>query len=101
MKIFDNKETDYLIKALINIENEEQCKAILEDVMTTKEILDISQRIHVASLLKEKVVYSKISSLTGASAATISRVNRSLQYGCDGYDKIFKRLKENDEDEVL
>lgn len=94
MKIFDNKETDYLIKALINIENEEQCKAILEDVMTTKEILDISQRIHVASLLKEKVVYSKISSLTGASAATISRVNRCINYGSGGYDEILKKISD-------
>lgn len=95
MKIFDNKETDYLIKALINIENEEQCKAILEDVMTTKEILDISQRIHVASLLKEKVVYSKISSLTGASAATISRVNRCINYGSGGYDEILKKITDD------
>ncbi len=94
MKIFDNKETDYLIKALMNIENEEQCKAILEDAMTTKEILDISQRIHVASLLKEKVVYSKISSLTGASAATISRVNRCINYGSGGYDEILKKISD-------
>lgn len=94
MKIFDNKETDYLIKALMNIENEEQCKAILEDVMTTKEILDISQRIHVASLLNEKVVYSKISSLTGASAATISRVNRCINYGSGGYDEILKKISD-------
>lgn len=94
MKIFDNKETDYLIKALMNIENEEQCKAILEDALTTKEILDISQRIHVASLLKEKVVYSKISSLTGASAATISRVNRCINYGSGGYDEILKKISD-------
>ena len=94
MKIFDNNETEYLIKALMNIENEEQCKAILEDAMTTKEILDISQRIHVASLLKEKVVYSKISSLTGASAATISRVNRCINYGSGGYDEILKKISD-------
>lgn len=93
MKIFDNKETEYLIKALLTLESEEECKAFLEDVMTTKEILDISQRIHVASLLKEKVVYSKISSLTGASAATISRVNRCINYGSGGYDAVLEKIE--------
>ena len=93
LKIFDNKETEYLIKALLTLESEEECKAFLEDVMTTKEILDISQRIHVASLLKEKVVYSKISSLTGASAATISRVNRCINYGSGGYDAVLEKIE--------
>ena len=94
LRIFDNKETEYLIKAILTIDSEEECKAFLEDVMTTKEILDMSQRIHVASLLKEKVVYSKISSLTGASAATISRVNRCINYGSGGYDEILKKLSD-------
>ncbi|MCI5537603.1 MAG: YerC/YecD family TrpR-related protein [Oscillospiraceae bacterium] len=93
MRIFDNKETDYLIKAILTLESEEECKAFLEDVMTTKEILDMSQRIHVASLLKDKVVYSKISSLTGASAATISRVNRCINYGSGGYEKVLEKME--------
>lgn len=93
MRIFDNKETEYLIKAILTIDSEEECKAFLEDVMTTKEILDMSQRIHVASLLKDKVVYSKISSLTGASAATISRVNRCINYGSGGYDKVLEKME--------
>ena len=93
MRIFDNKETDYLIKAILPLETEEECKAFLEDVMTTKEILDMSQRIHVASLLKDKVVYSKISSLTGASAATISRVNRCINYGSGGYEKVLEKME--------
>ncbi len=93
MKIFDNNETDYLIKALLAINSEEECKAFLEDVMTTKEILDISQRIHVAFLLKDKVVYSKISSMTGASAATISRVNRCINYGAGGYDAVLSKFE--------
>lgn len=92
MKIFDNNETEYIVKALLSIEDETECKEFLEDVMTTKEILDISQRIHVAKLLKEGVVYSKISSETGASAATISRINRCLNYGAGGYDKILKKI---------
>lgn len=93
LRIFDNKETDYLIKAILTLESEEECKAFLEDVMTTKEILDMSQRIHVASLLKDKVVYSKISSLTGASAATISRVNRCINYGSGGYEKVLEKME--------
>lgn len=93
MRIFDNKETDYLIKAILTLESEEECKAFLEDVMTTKEILDMSQRIHVASLLKDKVVYSKISSLTGASAATISRVNRCINYGSGGYETVLEKME--------
>ncbi len=93
MRIFDNKETEYLIKAILTIDSEEECKAFLEDVMTTKEILDMSQRIHVASLLKDKVVYSKISSLTGASAATISRVNRCINYGSGGYEKVLEKME--------
>jgi len=92
LKIFDNNETEYIVKALLSIEDETECKEFLEDVMTTKEILDISQRIHVAKLLKEGVVYSKISSETGASAATISRINRCLNYGAGGYDKILKKI---------
>ena len=93
LRIFDNKETDYLIKAILTLESEEECKAFLEDVMTTKEILDMSQRIHVASLLKDKVVYSNISSLTGASAATISRVNRCINYGSGGYEKVLEKME--------
>lgn len=92
MKIFDNKDTEYLIKALLSLENEDECKQFLEDVMTTKEILDMSQRIRVAQMLKEGIVYSKISSETGASAATISRVNRCLNYGAGGYDIILQKI---------
>ena len=93
LRIFDNKETEYLIKAILTLDSEEECKAFLEDVMTTKEILDMSQRIHVASLLKDKVVYSKISSLTGASAATISRVNRCINYGSGGYETVLEKME--------
>ena len=62
-----------------------------------KSTLFISQRIVVAKMLSEKCVYTDIVNATGASTATISRVNRSLQYGCDGYDKIFEKIKLEDE----
>ena len=64
---------------------------------TVQELKTISQRIVVAKMLSEKCVYTDIVNATGASTATISRVNRSLQYGCDGYDKIFEKIKLEDE----
>ena len=85
-----------LIQALVSLENEEECEALLEDLMTKKEMADISQRIMVAKLLSEQTVYNKIVEETGASTATISRVNRSYLYGTGGYAKVLKKLKEND-----
>ena len=76
------------------LENEEECKAFLEDIMTTKEILDISQRIVVAKMLSEQAVYNKIAEETGASTATISRVNRSYSYGTGAYKTVLERLNE-------
>ena len=74
------------------LESEEECKAFLEDIMTTKEILDISQRIVVAKMLSEQAVYNKIAEETGASTATISRVNRSYSYGTGAYKTVLERL---------
>ena len=90
--IFDNESVKLLIKAFMMLENEEECKAFLEDIMTTKEILDISQRIVVAKMLSEQAVYNKIAEETGASTATISRVNRSYSYGTGAYKTVLERL---------
>ena len=68
-----------------------------EDLCTVQELRSLSQRIVVAKMLSEKSVYTDIVNETGASTATISRVNRSLQYGCDGYDKIFERLQASED----
>ena len=81
-----NKNLDFLFKAVLALENVEECYDFFEDLNA------ISQRIVVAKMLSEKCVYTDIVNETGASTATISRVNRSLQYGCDGYDKIFERI---------
>lgn len=91
---------DFLFKAVLALETQEDCYAFFEDLCTVQELKTISQRLVVAKMLSEKCVYTDIVNETGASTATISRVNRSLQYGCDGYDKIFERIKE-DEDEQL
>jgi len=96
MELFENEGYQLLIKALVSIQDEEECSRFLEDLMTRKEIMDIAQRMLVAKLLSEQVVYNKIVEETGASTATISRVNRSYLYGAGGYSPILERLKEKD-----
>ena len=87
-----NPTTDALFDAILSLETREECYNFFEDLCTVQELNAISQRIVVAKMLSEKCVYTDIVNETGASTATISRVNRSLQYGCDGYDKIFERI---------
>ena len=91
MKILDNEGAHLLIEAIKNLNDEEDIKCFLTDLMTTKELLDMSQRMQVASLLKQGMVYSKIAEITGASTATISRVSRCYSYGEDGYKKVFEQ----------
>ena len=90
--ILDNESVKLLIRAFMTLENEEECKAFLQDIMTTKEILDISQRVVVAKMLSEQAVYNKIAEETGASTATISRVNRSYSYGTGAYKAVLERI---------
>ena len=85
---------DFLFEAILNLETLEECYDFFEDLCTVTEIKSISQRIVVAKMLRDKKVYNEIVSETGASTATISRVNRSLQYGCNGYEVVFKRMEE-------
>ena len=94
-KIAD-KNVDFLFKAILALETTEECYDFFEDLCTVQELKTLAQRIAVAKMLSEKSVYTDIVNETGASTATISRVNRSLQYGCDGYDKIFERIKEEE-----
>ncbi|MDR2647930.1 MAG: TrpR-like protein, YerC/YecD [Oscillospiraceae bacterium] len=83
---------EFLFQAILALENMEECYDFFEDLCTVQELKAISQRIVVAKMLSDKRVYSDIVKETGASTATISRVNRSLIYGSDGYEKIFSRL---------
>ena len=80
-------------------ENTDECYSFFEDVCTVNELLSFSQRYEVAKMLREKKTYLEIADKTGASTATISRVNRSLNYGSDGYDMVFARVKEQEEAE--
>ena len=96
MNIYEKNEVKLFLRALISIENEDECVKFLNDIMTTKEVLDMSQRIMVAKMLSEGNIYSKIEAETGASSATISRVNRCYQYGDGGYREILEKLEKTD-----
>lgn len=84
---------DHLFEAILCLQNKEECYSFFEDLCTVNELLSLSQRYEVASMLKDHKTYLEIAEKTGASTATISRVNRSLNYGNEGYDLIFERLK--------
>ena len=83
---------DYLFSAILSLKDKEECYTFFEDVCTINELLSLSQRFEVAKMLREKKTYLEIAEKTGASTATISRVNRSLNYGNDGYDMVFERI---------
>ena len=83
---------DYLFDAILSLQDKEECYTFFEDICTINELLSLSQRFEVAKL-REKKTYLEIAEKTGASTATISRVNRSLNYGNDGYDMVFERLE--------
>lgn len=89
-----SESTDFLFKAILELKDIEECYAFFEDLCTVTEIKALSQRIVVAKMLHDKRVYSEIVRDTGASTATISRVNRSLTNGCDSYEKIFARMED-------
>lgn len=84
---------EFLFQAILKLETMEECYSFFEDLCTVPELRAMSQRLQVAKMLDEHKVYSDIVSETGASTATISRVNRSLHYGCDGYRVVFERLE--------
>ena len=86
------EEVDHLFEAILTLQNKDECYQFFEDVCTVNELISLAQRYEVAQMLRNKNTYLEIAEKTGASTATISRVNRSLNYGNDGYDMVFKRL---------
>lgn len=90
---------DHLFDAILTLQNKEECYTFFEDVCTVNELLSLSQRYEVARMLRAQKTYLDIAEKTGASTATISRVNRSLNYGNDGYDMVFARTKVNENEE--
>ena len=94
IKKIKNEVVDSLFDAILTLETKEECYSFFEDLCTVNELLSLSQRFEVASVLRDKKTYLEIAEKTGASTATISRVNRSLNYGSDGYELVFERMKE-------
>lgn len=88
---FANKDIENLYNNILKLENVEECYRFFEDLCTIKEIFDMAQRLKVAEMLSDKKPYQEIVNETKASTATISRVNKSLQYGAEGYHLIFKK----------
>lgn len=85
------KNVEFLIDAILTLKTKEECYNFFEDLCTIPELKAMSQRLQVAKMLSENCVYSDIVAQTGASTATISRVNRSLIYGTEGYSVVFER----------
>lgn len=94
-----SKQVDDLLDAILKLETKEECYRFFEDICTIKEIQSIAQRLEVAKLLTENRTYNEIEKKTGASTATISRVNRSLNYGVEGYKIVLERLEKGKTEE--
>ncbi len=90
-------DTDLLFKAILSLNSEQECYDFFEDICTVAEIKSLAQRLHVARMLREKKTYTEICDITGVSTATISRVNRSLEYGADGYKMVLDRLDQDEQ----
>ena len=91
-KKIKTEAVDFLFDAILSLENRDECYSFFEVLCTVNELLSLSQRFEVAAMLGDKKTYLEIAEKTGASTATISRVNRSLNYGNDGYDMVFSRI---------
>jgi len=89
----ESKDMDFLFDGVLSLQTREECYRFFEDICTINEIQAFEQRLQVAKMLAEKRTYLDIASTTGASTATISRINRALNYGSDGYKLILGRLK--------
>ena len=92
-----NQTTDALLDAILRLETREECYNFFQDLCTISELRSMEQRYEVASLLNDGMIYNDILEKTGASSATISRVNRSLNYGMGAYRIIFDRMKEDEQ----
>ena len=96
-KFLDKPDSDTLYTAIMALQSEDECRRFFQDLCTVSELKALEQRIDVAMLLDDGLIYSDILERTGASSATISRVNRCLHYGSEGYKAVIPRLKETEE----
>ena len=96
-KLRKKERNELMYKAILSLQNVEECMKFFDDLCTVSELMAMEQCYQVASCLHDGMIYNDILAETGASSATISRVNRSLQYGNGGYQIVFDRLKEKQE----
>lgn len=87
-----DENTEYLIRGILTLQTPEECLSFFEDLCTISELTEMSRRLQAARMLSDNCVYSEIAAKTGLSTATISRVNRCLKYGSDGYLTVLERL---------
>ena len=97
VKIGKKEKSELLYRAILQLRDEQECYDFFQDLCTVSELRSMEQRFEVASLLDDGMIYNDILERTGASSATISRVNRSLNYGTGAYEKLFQRLKRKPE----
>ena len=97
MKQPTRKQDDTLYQAVLSLKDLDECRRFFQDLCTVSELRAMEQRMEVALLLDEGLIYNDILERTGASSATISRVNRALMYGADGYQTVIPRLKEQNQ----
>ena len=95
VKIGKKEKNDQLYKAILQLKDEQECYEFFQDLCTVSELRAMEQRFEVASLLNDGMIYNDILERTGASSATISRVNRALQYGADGYKTVLPRVRKD------
>ena len=93
MKSFHSELTENLYTAILSLNDSDECRNFFEDICTVKELQDIAQRLKVARMLKDGNSYQEVSRETGASTATISRVNKCLDYGNGGYELVLSRIE--------
>lgn len=96
MKNINKDNLDNLFKAILELRTVDECYSFFEDLCTISELKSMSQRMEVALMLADKRIYTDIAKETGASTATISRVNRCINYGQDGYNLVIDRLREKE-----
>ena len=88
-----SEQADLLARAFLALESMEDCYRLFEDLFTIREVQDLSSRMEIAMMLRDRITYNEIVEKTGASTATIGRVNRALNYGAGGYERVIERLK--------
>ena len=88
-----SEQADLLARAFLTLESMEDCYRLFEDLFTIREVQDLSSRMEIAMMLRDKITYNEIVEKTGASTATIGRVNRALNYGAGGYERVIERLR--------